>query len=695
MGLDSWKFTEFDPMRVAWVTTKDDLAQLIEVVRTADFAVLDLETTGLAEHAWYGGPMNGGYPARIVLASLTLVTPGNYSAPDTWLIPLSHPESPWRGKHQKVTRALVKAIKKFGVKLVNHNIKFDLRWIYAQTGVDLVENLYWDTLTSSHLLDENTSAKLKERVPATFGVEAWNDFPLNKPGDAEKVSMVQLGVYAAQDTFYDWQLAASHMVRMFDKAASDPDDVDPAELPMFPDEVEDARLGQINRWVGVPTVRTLTRMEQRGMGFDRELAITKRDEDLAKVQKLAGELAARYGMDSEDMSWSGNSKLFNEWADRAVDAGDLRVSKVTPTGNVSWDKKVLTRQARAGSEVAQDLLDLRQAQRRAQFIESWLKVVTRDGRIHSTYNAGRVATGRLSSSDPNMQQVTYALKPCFIPSEGHFIADLDYSQVEMRVAAFISRSQPMIDAFKAGIDTHKLMASEITSKSVDEVNKVERQAGKSANFGLLYGMGVASFRDYAEDTYGVSFTLEEAERVHEAYFQLWTGLHEWHNSVSEIVRRDGQVRSPIGRVRRLPGIYDRNESRQMEAIRAGINSPVQGFASDLMQMSAASIEGVLLGGTGRPLRRPITPNPKETLGVAGARLVGTVHDSIVVEVPQNRWREVAEECQSRMVRVVDVVREKFGIDFDVPLVADINCGTRWGLSDISDPAPGPDPQQAP
>src|SRR5699024_9857126 len=147
------------------------------------------------------------------------------------------------------------------------------------------------------------------------------------------------------------------------------------------------------------------------------------------------------------------------------------------------------KQARGGSDIAQTLLDYRNATKRLEFLRSWTEQVTREGRIHSTYNAGSVVTGRLSSSGPNMQQVTKALRPAFVPSPGRVMVDLDYSQIELRVAAFISRSVPMMEAFRRGDDLHRLIAARVNNKAPEEVTARERQQGKAANFGLLYGMG--------------------------------------------------------------------------------------------------------------------------------------------------------------------------------------------------------------
>jgi DNA polymerase-1 len=315
------------------------------------------------------------------------------------------------------------------------------------------------------------------------------------------------------------------------------------------------------------------------------------------------------------------------------------------------------------------LLATKQATKRAEYLRSWLGNVSQEGFIHSTYWPGRVVTGRLSSDSPNMQQVTKVLRPAFIASsEDKVLVDLDYSQIELRVAAFVARCWPMIQAYAEGKDLHRMLAAQFGNVPEDDVTPENRQKAKAGNFGLLYGMHALGLRDYAETNYGVSLTYEEAQDMYYAYFSLWDGLSDWHARVVTALHRDGFITSPIGRVRRLPGIHSANGKMVSFAERAGINSPIQGFASDLMQMSAASIQGLLPG----------------TVAVPNTRIVGTVHDSIVAEVPRVGWEEPVALMQERMTGIVKHL-DRFGVNFDVPLAADASCGTRWSWDDVSNP----------
>lgn len=646
----------FSLAEVSWVNDEESLTFLEGSIRTAQEVVFDLETTGLNEHAVTRGVANGGVAARVVLASYTLPQPDEAYSPTTYILPLSHPESPWQGRWKEILRQVSKAM--VGTRVVGHNVKFDCRWVYATTGVDLSDSIWWDTQISSHLLDENESTKLKERVPATFGVDRWDDVDLNTPGAAERETLFKLGEYAARDTYWTWRLYFNHQFRMIPE---------PGE---YPEDVQEARLGLLAKNCAMPTTATLTAIEQRGLGID----VAEVERMIEAEEKAASEayawLVGRYSeLDLDRASFAPTSLWFQKWAEVAVDRGDLVVTALTPRGKPKWSKEVLTRLARQGYETAQKLLDHKRSTKRLEFLKGWLVQKSPNDRIYSTYHAGSVVTGRLSSSSPNMQQVAKELRPAFVPSEGYYLADLDYSQIELRVAAFISRCEPMIQAFKRGDDLHTLLAARINSKSPEDVTPQERQAGKSANFGLLYGMGAYGFREYADTVYGVRFTESEARAVHEAFFQMWDGIRQWHISSMAKVQRDGHVWSPIGRIRRLEHLaFSDDEKMQSFAERAGINSPVQGFASDIMQIASACIEGKMEG-----IDR-----------VPGARIVGTVHDSILVEVPIETWEETTRACQQVMETTVPVVLERMDCFFDVPLKADAVVGTRWGYEDVGE-----------
>ena len=663
---------------ITWVWGKEDLKGLVKAIHASQKVVMDLETTGLDEYAEAGGDTNGGYPARIVLASLTLpnaerAAAGAYSwrtfdgeQPMTYLVPLSHPASPLLGAWRKVMAIIGREINRSGKPFVNANLKFDARWVFAQAGVDLSDRIEWDTTVSSQLVDTEARTRLKIRAARDFGIEEWDDFDLGTPGAAERVDLIQLGEYAARDTYYTWKIEEEHREQMF---------LTGDEEPFDSDDIQMARLGKVATYVAMPTVKTLTKVEQRGFLLDVDWVHAKIEEMDALRLKACEDILGLYGTApapapaKDGVTTAATSKWFQGFVAQAIEAGDLRVTARTDSGNAQWNKAVLIAQQRQGSPAADALLRHRDATKTLEFLRSWLELRDPNNVIHATYNVGFVKTGRLSSSNPNVQQISSRLKPAFIPRPGHVLLDLDYSQVELRVAAFISRSQPMIEAFQRGDDLHRLLAAKIAGKAPEDVTSLERKRAKAGNFGLLYGMSPGGFQSYAATAYDVSLTLAEAQAVHSAFFEMWDGMRQWHEHAKRRAYERGYVTSPIGRTQWLSDLYSKSSFKSSHAERNALNSPVQGFGSDLMQMAAASIMGTLPG----------YPLPK----VEGAHVVATVHDEICIEVPQDRWQEILIECKRRMEDVNTFLRP-LDCQMDVPIVAGPSAGTRWGVHDLHD-----------
>lgn len=663
---------------ITWVWGKGDLKSLVRAIHASQKVVMDLETTGLDEYAEAGGDTNGGYPARIVLASLTLpnaerAAAGAYNwrtfdgeQPMTYLVPLSHPASPLLGAWRKVMAIIGREISRSGRPFVNANIKFDARWVFAQAGVDLSDRIEWDTTVSSQLVDTEARTRLKIRAARDFGIEEWDDFDLGTPGAAERVDLIQLGEYAARDTYYTWKIEEEHRDQMF---------LTGDEEPFDSDDIQMARLGKVATYVAMPTVKTLTKVEQRGFLLDVDWVRAKIEEMDALRLKACGDILGLYGTApapapaKDGVTTAATSKWFQGFVAQAIEAGDLRVTARTDSGNAQWNKAVLIAQQRQGSPAADALLRHRDATKTLEFLRSWLELRDPNNVIHATYNVGFVKTGRLSSSNPNVQQISARLKPAFIPRPGHVLLDLDYSQVELRVAAFISRSQPMIEAFQRGDDLHRLLAAKIAGKAPEDVTSLERKRAKAGNFGLLYGMSPGGFQSYAATAYDVSLTLAEAQAVHSAFFEMWDGMRQWHERSKRRAYERGYVTSPIGRTQWLSDLYSKSSFKSSHAERNALNSPVQGFGSDLMQMAAASIMGTL---PGYPLPR-----------VEGAHVVATVHDEICIEVPEDRWQEILIECKRRMEDVNTFLRP-LDCQMDVPIVAGPSAGTRWGVHDLHD-----------
>lgn len=968
----------FEESKTVWVTSKGDLHNLKHHIQCSRWAVLDLETTGLCEYASLDDPEGEGIPAAVTMMTLTLTKQGgDEMIPINYIIPLKHPESPFLGHWRTVLKYVCQRLMRNPrLKIAGHNIKFDLRWIYASVGMELAPKTEWDTQVVGHLLDENSSSALKQLAPRMFGCEAWDDFDLSEEGASIRVPLTQLGDYAARDTYWTWRvlMMQRHMLHPL-----------PKEEIFTDEDAELQRLGTLVRECVVPALKTLAEVEIRGIWLDDEYVHEEMDRLAALEEVTYDALTARFPDMHDDpelegtlVSFAPTSNYFKAWVDRAVDEGSMEIVEMTKAGRASWSAKVLTKLAARGSEPADQLLQYRDANKKGQFLKAWLSSRSPDGNIHANYNLGRTVTGRLSSSNPNMQQVDRQLKRCFGPKPGYVLAELDYSQIELRVAGFIAKCEPMIRAFNEGQDLHRMIAAVVAHKDVKDVTKEERQRGKACiaqgslvltdkgevpiekvtlghkvwdghewvshggvifqgvrpvitkdgltatpdhkvyiddthseewihakenrrririvgtgeteppvrsnwtsvsgrvthqvpgevhevrqasgqaalthaagsepdvqvrgqevqdprrdstsetlrssaqpvpereprspglresghrdedaasrvgdvgagepaspdlpqdhggedqleralrtwelttqgsryqyetveyrapmpgqasalpwdsssprtpvapsevrlpspgvqlpdsseatvggsvtgtdcdagteglapvydilncglrhrftvsghlvsncNFGFLFGMREETFIEYAEVSYGVKVTEDEAIKVRRAFFDTWDGLEQWHQRARKTVRRRKQVVSPLGRVRRLEPLLARGE--YSDADRVAVNAPVQGMASDIMQMAAARIAG----------------NARGFGAIEGARIVGTVHDSILVEMPEDRWQEVSAQCVEAMETDVLTIMRRMGCDFSVPLVADCEVGTRWSLTDVS------------
>ena len=193
-----------------------------------------------------------------------------------------------------------------GKRLVGHNVKFDNRWMYATTGIDLSSSTHWDTQISSHLLDETTSTKLEERASDTFGIDRWGDVDLTYAGASEDEPLFKLGEYAARDTYWTWKLYENHRARM----TPDPDE------DLFGEEIEEARLGDLARWCAMPTTATLTAIEQRGLVLDDEWVRERIQIEEATRDQTREDLVSRYlddDLDPEKPSFAPTSHWFQKW----------------------------------------------------------------------------------------------------------------------------------------------------------------------------------------------------------------------------------------------------------------------------------------------------------------------------------------------------------------------------------------------
>lgn len=288
------------------------------------------------------------------------------------------------------------------------------------------------------------------------------------------------------------------------------------------------------------------------------------------------------------------------------------------------------------------------------YVDALPRLIHKDtGRLHTTFHQTVAATGRLSSSDPNLQNIPIMsedgreVRKAFIAEKGFTLAAFDYSQIELRVAAALAKDAKMTDAFRNGIDIHALTASEVYNVPLSSVSSDLRRAAKTLNFGILYGMGPQSL---AEQT---NMSRDEARKFIDEYFRDFSGIRTFVEETKAKAEREGYVETMFGRRRYIPEIYSANWQLKREGERMAVNAPVQGTAADIVKLAMIQID------------RWIKKEKKED----SVRMLLQVHDELVFEIK--------EEVRDAVIPKIKKIMEQ-AVDIEVPLEADVKAGRSWG-----------------
>lgn len=363
----------------------------------------------------------------------------------------------------------------------------------------------------------------------------------------------------------------------------------------------------------------IAEMQLNGLGMDVEhhksLIPVWREE----VFKAKQEVLEITGLDDTTPAKLG------DWLEKELPAELLRTWPRTATGKLSTDAKTL-----ADYDDLEILEPYSKFQKQSKlatvFGHPLLKIINpATGRVHCSYNLCGARTGRLSSSSPNLQQLPRdeSIRKSFAAAEGNTLVCADFNQIELRVAAEISRDERMLESYRNGIDLHALTASIIGRKDLSEVTKADRQKAKAFNFGLLFGLGAAKFSKYARQSYGVNVTQEEAENAINDWRNLYAGYRSWQISTAAQAKSSMRTTTPCGKRRKL------NEANYYGGC---LNTPVQGGAAEVMLASLISLQRTLQGSS------------------ASGRLLSSVHDEIIVECLEVEAPAVASMVETSMIQ---------------------------------------------
>lgn len=505
------------------------------------------------------------------------------------------------------------------------NLKYDLE-VLRRHGIAL-RGVTHDTMLMSYLLDAGNSRHDMDTLARKhLGYETITFSDVAGRGK-EQLTFDQVEI--AQATSY---------------AAEDADITLRLQRALAPRLEGDEALQALFRDIEMPLIDVLARIEANGVKVDTDMlrrqsaAIASR---LAEIEKAAVDEAG---------------EVFNIASTKQIqeilyEKQGIPVLRKTPKGQPSTAESVLQELARTYELPKLILAHRGLAKLKGTYTDKLPALVNpRSGRIHTSYHQAVAATGRLSSSDPNLQNIPVRteegrqIRAAFIAEPGHILVSADYSQIELRIMAHLSADNGLIDAFNRGLDVHSATAAEVFGIAVDEVDGEQRRRAKAINFGLIYGMSA----------FGLARQLhieqKQAREYMEIYFERYPGVKGYMAHARETARQQGYVETLYGRRLHLPEIHSRNAARRQYAERTAINAPMQGSAADLIKLAMLAVDRWLREEKSR------------------AKIILQVHDELVLEVAEDEVEQVSRRVAELMAGVAVL---------KVPLVVDTGNGRNW------------------
>ncbi|MBK79394.1 MAG: DNA polymerase I [Gammaproteobacteria bacterium] len=508
---------------------------------------------------------------------------------------------------------------------VGQNLKYDLN-VLGRYGIE-VRGVAHDTMLESYVLDSVGGRHNMDDLAKRFlGVDTIHYEDVAGKGAKQigfdEVPVEQAAEYAAEDADVAMKLHREIWPRL--EAAP--------------------TLAAVYRDIELPLVPVLSRMERHGTLVDGGL-----------LADLSAELAER--MEAlKAQAWSAAGEEFNVDSPKQLQAIlfeklALPVLKKTPKGQPSTAEAVLQDLA-VDYELPRLIMDYRVlAKLKSTYTDKLpLQINQRTGRIHTSYHQAVAATGRLSSSDPNLQNIPIRhaegrrIRQAFVAPPGRKILAADYSQIELRIMAHLSGDQGLTRAFEEDQDIHRATAAEVFGCTLDEVTGEQRRSAKAINFGLIYGMSAFGLGRQL----GISRTL--AQEYIDRYFERYPGVHAYMEQTRALAREQGYVETVFGRRLYLPEINAKQPPRRQGAERAAINAPMQGTAADIIKRAMITVDAWL------------------TESALDALLIMQVHDELVFEVAESHVTDLEENVRARMMQAAELT---------VPLLVEVGVGANW------------------
>ncbi|OOF08590.1 MULTISPECIES: DNA polymerase I [unclassified Salinivibrio] len=604
--------TTIDRSGYQTLLTRDALDTWLKKIRDAEVVAVDTETDSL------------NYMEANLVGISFAVAPGEAA-----YVPVAHDylEAPAQLSLDEVLEVLRPWLEDPSAAKVGQNLKYDAS-VFARHGITL-KGIAYDTMLESYVYNsvagrhdmDSLAERYLQHTCISFEEIAGKG---KKQLTFNQIPLEQAAPYAAEDADITLRL---HQY-LISKVTSD------------------EKLKTIFEFYEMPLVSVLSRMERHGVLIDKDKLATQSEAlhtRLIELEREAFEIAG------EEFNLSSPKQL------QAIlfEKMGLPVVKKTPSGSPSTNEEVL-QELSLDYPLPARILEYRGlAKLKSTYTDKLPRMINaQTGRVHTSYHQAVTATGRLSSTDPNLQNIPIRneqgrrIREAFTAEPDHTILAVDYSQIELRIMAHLSGDKALLEAFRDGKDIHAATAAEVMGVSLDEVTSEQRRRAKAINFGLIYGMSA----------FGLSRQLgigrQEAQSYMDTYFERYPGVKAYMDRTREQAAEKGYVETIFGRRLYLPEIKSRNGMRRKGAERAAINAPMQGTAADIIKRAMILVD------------QWIQANAADD-----ARLVMQVHDELVLEVKTSSLSKVESEVRKLMESAADL---------DVPLIAESGHGNNWG-----------------
>ena len=592
------------------ILTNKEFEALLDRLSRAEVTAIDTETTSLNY-----------MQAEIVGISVAIVSN------EAYYIPLMHEYDgvPKQLDREYVLQKLKPWLEDKEAKKIGHNLKYDSH-IFANHGIEL-NGTDFDSMLESYVLNSTATRHNLNAVAKRYLNLDTTSYEDVAGKGAKQIGFNQVNLedaihYAAEDADVSFQLHQT----------------------LHPKLMEINSLAKLYTDIEAPLLKVLQTIERNGVLIDESMLQKQSDQFAITLKELESKA---YSLAGAEFNLNSPKQLQEILYDKL----SLPILKKTPKGQPSTAENVLQRLAE-DFPIVQTILNYRTtAKLKTTYTDKLPLMINQDtGRVHTSYHQAVTATGRLSSSDPNLQNIPIRtaegrrIRQAFIAPKGFQILAADYSQIELRIMAHNSQDPGLLDAFQAGLDIHQATAAEIFAVDLQSVSAEQRRSAKAINFGLIYGMSAFGL------TRQLGITRGDAQEYIELYFARYPKVKEYMDAIRNQARESGFVETVFGRRLYLPDIDSRNYQRRQYAERSAINAPMQGTAADIIKKAMIDLEQRLVAES------------------INAKIIMQVHDELVLEVEDSSVGAVSELVTEAMGKAADL---------DVALKVDLGVGENW------------------